>query len=111
MQATLRAFPGTSLEENGLDASLRSLGEGAWRLHSLLTSLRLPCSTPDLTGVFDAVERPISDARHWHRPDQDPRLGSGGRGARLPWYRGRRSCVRRSAARRLEADLQRARSV
>jgi hypothetical protein len=73
------------------------------------TTLNSPFSC--LTGVFDAAQCPFPDARHRHRPGEDPRLGTGGRGARLSRHRGRRPRLRRGAARRLEAGLQRARPV
>ncbi len=54
---------------------------------------------------------PFSHARHRHRSGEDPRLGAGRRGSRLRWHRGRRPCLRCGPARRLEAHLQRARSL
>ena len=62
-------------------------------------------------GVFDVAERPLPDPRHRHRPGEDPRLGAGRGRARLSLHRGRRSRLWRRAARRLEAGLQRARSL
>ena len=68
---------------------------------------RVPASFPG-TGVFDVAECPLPDARHRHRPREDPGLGASRGRSRLSLHRGRRSRLRRGAARRLEAGLQRA---